>query len=189
MTRRRSWLPFLAGAAGLLALQGAALAYMGHPVTCTCGTIKLWQGVVASPENSQQIFDWYTFSHIIHGFLFYLLLWALFPKMPIGWRLLLALGIESSWEIIENTPMVIGHYRTQALAQGYRGDSIINSLSDSFSMLAGFIAARKMPVWLIVLIGIGLEAFTAYMIRDGLTLNVIQFIHPIPAIWRWQAGG
>lgn len=174
---------------GLVALQGTALAFMGHPATCTCGTIKLWQGVVASPENSQQLTDWYTFSHIIHGFLFYLLLRVLFPKMPAATRFILALGIEVSWEIIENTPMVINHYRAQALAQGYAGDSIVNSLSDSFAMMLGFFIAYKTRVWLVVALALALELLTLYFIRDGLALNVIQFIHPLPIIWQWQAGG
>jgi hypothetical protein len=145
--------------------------------------------VVASPENSQQLTDWYTFSHVIHGVLFYLALWLVFPKMPIGWRLLIALGVEASWEIIENTPMVINHYRTQALAQGYMGDSIINSLSDSLAAILGFVLARKLPIPIVVTLALGLELFTLYMIRDSLALNVIQILHPFPAIWQWQSGG
>lgn len=173
---------------GLLTLQGGALYLMGHPGFCTCGTITLWQGVVASPENSQQPTDWYTFSHIIHGVLFYALLTLLFPRMPVVWRFLLALGIESSWEIFENTPMVINHYRTQALAQGYIGDSIINSLTDSLAMVLGFILASQVRAWLVVALVIALEAFTLIMIRDSLLLNTIQPVHPLPAIWQWQAG-
>lgn len=142
-----------------------------------------------SSGNSQHLTDWYTFSHIIHGFLFYLLLWLVFPKMPVSKRLLIAMGIEIGWEILENTPMVINHYRQQALAQGYTGDSIINSVVDTLAMMAGFFMARKWPVWSIVAIGLGMELFVGMMIRDNLTLNVLNLIHIFPAVSRWQAGG
>lgn len=187
MSRPYLWVTL--GALALLAIQGAALLLMGHPFTCTCGSLKFWQDVVASPENSQQLSDWYSFSHIIHGLLFYLLLWAIFPKMPVGWRLLIALGIEVTWEIIENTPMVVNHYRAQALAQGYTGDSVVNSLSDTLAAALGFVLAWKWPIFIVIGLAVGLELFTAYMIRDGLVLNVVQFIHPLPFIWQWQAGG
>ena len=142
-----------------------------------------------SSGNSQHLTDWYTFSHIIHGFLFYLLLWLVFPKMSVSKRLLIAMGIEIGWEILENTPMVINRYRQQALAQGYTGDSIINSVVDTLAMMAGFFMARKWPVWSIVAIGLGMELFAGIMIRDNLTLNVLNLIHIFPAVSRWQAGG
>src|SRR3954464_6554156 len=100
-------------AVGLLLVQAIVLYLFHQPIICTCGYIKLWEGSVASSGNSQHLTDWYTFSHIIHGFLFYLLLWYFFPKMPLLQRLLMAVGIEVAWEITENTPMVIQHYREQ----------------------------------------------------------------------------
>ncbi len=172
----------------LLALQALVLFIYGQPPICTCGYVKLWEGVVLGPGNSQHITDWYTFSHIIHGFIFYLILWKIFPRIPAVWRLLMAMGIEISWELVENTPTIIQHYREQALAQGYTGDSIINSLSDTLSMVIGFIMARKLPVLFIVCLALGLEIFTAIMIRDNLTLNIINLIHPFPFISQWQTG-
>ena len=174
---------------GFLAIQAGVLFWFGQPGICECGYVKIWEGIVASSGNSQHLMDWYTFSHIIHGFLFYLLLWLVFPKMSFWKRLLIAVGIEIGWEILENTPMVINHYRQQALVQGYTGDSIINSLFDTLAMVAGFFMARKWPVWSIVVIAVGLELFTGLMIRDNLTLNVINLIHIFPSIARWQAGG
>ena len=85
--------------------------------------------------------------------------------------------------------MVINHYREQALAQGYTGDSIINSISDTMAMIIGFIMARRLPVWAVVVTGLLLELFVAYMIRDNLTLNVMNLIHQFPSIADWQAGG
>ncbi len=173
----------------LVALQAVVLFFFGQPGICECGYVKVWEGDVASSGNSQHLTDWYTFSHIIHGFLFYLLLWLVFPKMPVWKRLLIAMGIEIGWELLENTPMVINHYRQQALAQGYTGDSIINSVFDTLAMMLGFFMARKWPVWSIVAIGVGLEVFTGMMIRDGLALNVLNLIHIFPGVAHWQKGG
>ena len=184
----KQWLKIRVFIVILLAVQAGVLWGFGQPVICTCGYVKLWEGAVLGSGNSQHLTDWYTFSHIIHGFLFYLLLWLVFPKMPVWKRLLLAMGIEIGWEILENTPMVIDHYRQQALAQGYTGDSIINSVCDTLAMMVGFFMARKWPAWSVVAIGVGLELFTGIMIRDGLALNILNLIHVFPGIARWQAG-
>lgn len=172
----------------LLLLQFTALLILGQPLICECGYVKIWEGMVASSGNSQHISDWYTFSHIIHGFLFYLFLWLFFPRLPIRYRLPLAVGIEVAWEIIENTPWVINAYREQALAQGYIGDSILNSLVDTLAMVGGFLLARRWPVWLIVAIGLGMEMFVGMSIRDNLTLNILNFIYPLEFIDTWQRG-
>ena len=175
-------------ALGLLVLQALVLFSFGQPLVCECGSISLWNGDVRGPENSQQLSDWYTPSHVIHGFLFFWLLGWLFPRLPLGYRLLLALGIEIGWELLENTPMVIEHYRKQALAQGYVGDSIINSISDTLAMLTGFWIAKTVPLWLTLSFLVGLELFTLYFIRDNLTLNIINLIYPLTTISNWQAG-
>jgi hypothetical protein len=175
--------------AGLVVLQAIALYALGQPPICTCGTIRLWVGNVLGSENSQQIFDWYSFSHIVHGTGIYVLLWLIAPRTPVLLRLVLAVGIEVGWEIFENTPFIIDRYRQQALAQGYSGDSIINSLSDTCLAIVGFLLARVLPVWGSIGVIVGLELFVGVMIRDNLTLNIIQLIHPIPALSHWQAGG
>jgi len=174
---------------GLIALQALALFLMGQPLLCECGIVKLWEGVVLSSGNSQHLTDWYTPSHIIHGLLFYLGLWFFFPKTPVAFRLMLAVGIEIAWEIIENTPWVIDRYREQALAQGYVGDSVINSVSDTLAMAGGFFLAWRLPVWFSIALVIGFELLVGYVIRDGLTLNIIQLLWPIEAISEWQRGG
>lgn len=173
----------------LFVLQAGVLVWLGQPLICECGTVKLWHGVVLSGENSQQLADWYTFSHIIHGFLFYAALWFFFPRMSIGMRFALAVGIEAGWEVLENTPMVIEMYREQALAQGYSGDSILNSLSDTVAMMLGFFAARKLALTASILIVIALEAFTLFGIRDGLALNILGFITTPEFISNWQSAG
>ena len=173
---------------GLVSLQAAVLFMMGQPVTCECGSVKLWEGIVLGTGNSQHVSDWYTPSHVIHGILFYLLLRYALPKSSVPTRLLLAVGIEVSWEVFENTPFIIDRYREQALALGYMGDSILNSVSDTIAMVAGFLIASRARVAIAVLVVIALEAFVGYMIRDNLTLNVIQLLVPIDAIAEWQAG-
>jgi hypothetical protein len=148
----------------------------------------IWAGNVSGPENSQQLSDWYTFSHVIHGFLFYALLRWLFPAMSVWRRLVLAVCIESAWEITENTPWLIEHYRQQALAQGYVGDSIINSISDTFAMVAGFVFAFRAPVWAAVSAAITMELWVGFSIRDNLTLNVLGFAWRPEFIANWQLG-
>jgi len=172
----------------LFVAQALALYLMGQPAICECGVVKLWEGVVLGSGNSQHLSDWYTFSHLGHGVIFYYLLARFAPRVPLGARLLIAFGIELSWELFENTDMIINRYRESALAQGYVGDSILNSLSDSLAMILGFFAARKFPVWLTVVLFLGVELFAGYMIRDNLLLNIIQLLHPFDFINEWQLG-
>lgn len=175
--------------AGILAVQTAFLVMMGHPAICDCGTVKLWYPEASGPETSQHITDWYSYSHVLHGLIFYVILWLVAPRLPMGLRLALAVGVEAAWEMAENTPAVIDRYRQSALAEGYFGDSILNSLMDTFAAMFGFIVARVSPVWLSILLVIVTEIFMAYMIRDNLTLNILQLVHPSQAVSRWQVGG
>jgi hypothetical protein len=175
-------------ALGLIIAQAVILFIMGRPSLCECGSIKVWTAAVTSSENSQQLTDWYTFSHIIHGFIFYLFLKLLFPRLPIATRFLLAVGIEVSWELWENSTYIINKYREQALAQGYTGDSILNSVADTLAMVIGFLAAWRWPVWAIIVLAIAMEIFVGYSIRDNLLLNVLNFIHQSEFIRTWQSG-
>lgn len=159
---------------------------MGRPPICTCGTVDLWGQVGA--EQSQMLVDWYSPSHFIHGLIFYALLWLVAPQQPVERRFLLSLVVEAAWEIVENTPLVIDRYREATMALGYSGDSILNSISDIAMMALGFLAARRLPVWVSVLLAIGLELLTLVVIRDNLTLNVWMLLAPNEAIRVWQGG-
>lgn len=173
---------------------GAILLAMGRAPICTCGSVKLWWGVVNSSENSQHIADWYSFSHLIHGLLFYFFAhllwrkWTLFGGKPAIWALPIAVAFEGLWELLENSPPIIERYRAVTVSLGYNGDSVVNSLSDIGFMTLGFLFASRLPAWVSVVLAVGLELFTLAMIRDNLTLNVLMLVWPVDAIRVWQAG-
>jgi hypothetical protein len=182
-----------AAAIALIGIHVAVLHMLGQPFFAASGRILLWVNDPWSPEMSQQLADWYSFSHIIHGFVFFAILRLIAPRLPLGVRLLLAMGVEIGWEITENSPAVIRHYRQQALAAGYVGDSILNSVSDVVMMSVGFLFASRVSGRYVIAIAVAFEIFTAVMIRDNLTLNVINLVAPsgwppIAAIHDWQAG-
>jgi Protein of unknown function (DUF2585) len=178
-------------ALGIVALTAAILLSMGRTPICTCGTVEFWHGTVNDSGNSQHLSDWYSPSHIIHGFLFYGGAWLIGRlagrPVPLGVAFLVGLGIECAWEIAENTNAVIERYRAATISLDYYGDSVINSLSDIVMMIGGFWLARIWPVWLTIAAALLMEAFVGYWIRDNLALNVIMLIHPVEAIRAWQS--
>ena len=186
MTRKH--IPYFVTAAIVVA-AAAYLLWIGREPICKCGYIKLWHGQTVSSENSQHISDWYTPSHLLHGLLFYGLLWLVARRLPFGWRLAIATAVEAAWEIAENSDAIIERYRSVTISLDYYGDSVLNSVCDIGAMIIGFWLARKLPVWASVAMIIGFEALTIWLIRDGLALNVLMLLWPLEAVKQWQAGG
>ncbi len=186
MTAR--WLPWAAMAA---ILAGVALIQMalGRLWICACGYVSVWHGDVWSAGNSQHLMDWYTLSHLAHGFIFYALLRWLRPGWPVAWRAVAALLLEGAWEVVENTSFIIDRYRETTASLDYTGDSIVNSFGDGVAMLVGFFLAARLPVVASVLVVIGMEALAAYVIRDNLLLNVLMLLWPLDAVREWQMQG
>lgn len=183
---------YAAGAVLLLGVQVAILHAFGQPLIAASGRVVLWVGNPRSADTSQQLTDWYSFSHVIHGFVFFGLLRWLAPQLPFSARLLMAMAAEIGWEAAENSPAVIQHYRKQALAAGYVGDSILNSVSDTLMMASGFWIASRLRLRSVVALALAMETFTAWAIRDNLTLNVFNLLAPSDwavtrAIHDWQS--
>jgi hypothetical protein len=173
---------------GIILLTAAYLLWIGREPICKCGFVKLWHGEVVSAENSQHLSDWYTPSHIIHGFLFFGALWLFARRVSLGWRLAIATLVECAWEIVENSDAVIERYRTVTISLDYYGDSVINTVFDVFAMILGFWMAAKLPVWATVALILLFEGATMWIIRDGLALNVLMLLWPLDSIAQWQAG-
>ncbi len=176
----------------IAAAVAALLLAMGRLPICACGTVKLWWGVVQSAENSQHLLDWYSFSHVIHGLLFYFFAWLLWQRWgllggrPQRWALPIAVAFEGFWELLENSPLIIDRYRAVTVSYGYEGDSVINSLADIGCMALGFWIASRLPWKGSVALALAFELFTLAMIRDNLALNVLMLTWPIDAIRLWQ---
>lgn len=176
-------------------IVGAAasmMLLMGRTPICTCGTVKIWHGIVTSSENSQHLSDWYTFSHIIHGFIFFGLAHlagrAAGRPIPVRAAFVAALVAEAGWEVFENTDFIINRYREATIALDYYGDSVVNSMADIGAMVFGFFLGFRLPVWLTILTGVAMELFTLVMIGDNLTLNVLMLLWPLESVKEWQSG-
>ena len=170
-----------------VAVFACVLWVTGQPLICECGYVQVWHSGLGS-QSSQHFLDWYAFSHVIHGFLFYGLISWFAPSMPRTARIVVAIIPEVVWELIENSPWIIEYYRTQTAAAQYPGDSVVNSVMDVVAMIAGAVYARYFPIWSTIALVILLELAALWAVRDNLTLNVLMFVHPFEAIKEWQTG-
>ncbi len=161
----------------------------GRSILGPDGKFGFWDNNIWGNETSQRVADVYSFSHIIHGMIFYFVLWLVARKLPLKYRFLIALIIEAGWELLENSPIIINRYRAETIALGYAGDSILNSVSDILMMSIGFLTARFSKVWICITLIIVFELGTLFWVRDNLTLNVLMLVHPVEKIKIWQGEG
>jgi hypothetical protein len=179
----------LVASVAVCAVTAAVELWMGRLPFGPDGRPGLWEGNIWSSEQSQRFADAYTFSHTIHGMLFYAILWLVARRAPVRKRFIGALAMEGAWEILENSPIIINRYREVTIALGYVGDSVLNSVSDIFFAGLGFLLAWQARPWVTVAVILAMEIGTALWVRDNLTLNIVMLIHPLGAIKDWQMAG
>lgn len=183
---RKTW-PLAAVA--VAAVAAFVLRAEGRMWLCDCGRVRAWVGDAWSAETSQQFFDPYTLTHVLHGLAFCGLLALLLPRVGWRWRFVLAVAAESLWEVIENTDFVIQRYREATAALGYRGDTVVNSLGDIAACSVGFLVARRLGWPRSVLLFVATEIFLLFWIRDSLVLNIILLLYPSEKLRAWQQAG
>ena len=164
------------------------LRWQGRLWTCACGYIWLWSGNINSADNSQHFFDPYSFTHVLHGFMFIGIVYLLWPRLAEDWKIAIALSAEALWEVIENSTYVINRYRTETISIGYLGDTVLNSFGDILACALGVVVARKLGVTKTLIITAIVEITLLIVIRDSLLLNIIMLIFPIDAVRIWQRG-
>lgn len=179
----------IAAFVAVFGLTAGVELWMGRSPLGPDGKFGWWEGSIWSRENSQRFADPYSFSHLVHGMLFYGGLWLVARQVPVRRRLLIALALEAGWEILENSPFIINRYREATVSLGYTGDSVLNSMSDILMMTCGFLFAARVKPSVTVAAVLIMEIGCALWIRDNLTLNVIMLIHPVEAIKHWQMAG
>jgi hypothetical protein len=173
----------------IVAVTAAIELAMGRLPLGPDGRFGWWESNIWSSEQSQRVADAYSFSHVIHGMLFYALLRWIAPRLPLRVRLLLAVLIEAGWELAENSPLIIDRYRAVTIALGYEGDSVLNSSSDVLMMMLGFWLAGSLRPWVTTTLAVASELAMLVLVRDNLTLNIIMLVYPIDAIRVWQMAG
>jgi hypothetical protein len=173
---------------GVLATMALVNRAQGRLWICSCGNIRVWVQDPNSAENSQQLFDPYTFTHIIHGFLMMGIVQLLLPWLSQSWKLVLALSAEAVWEMIENSTFIIQRYRSETVSLGYTGDTILNSFGDIFACAVGALLARRLGVMKTAVVTVAIELVLLITIRDNLLLNILMLFYPSDAIRHWQLG-
>ena len=179
LSRYNKVLIIVAAGASIIALTVIILLSMGRTPWGPTEVFGFWSGDTLSQNNSQRLFDPYTFTHILHGVGFYLILRFLIPRLSLGARGLMAVSAEAIWEIVENSSVIIERYRAATLSLNYYGDSVVNSVGDIIVAALAFYLAARLPVWVTVSGVILIEIILALIIRDNLSLNILMLIYPI----------
>ena len=187
--RRLTLIPALIIWLCLIAIAAALLYGNGRSLICPCGTVQFFSASSAPAEDSQHFLDLYSFSHILHGLLFYAAIWLVARgRVPFLAGLLIATVLEGAWELFENSQYIINRYQGTEVSEHYNGDSVINAVGDILTMSLGFLLAWRLPVWASAALFVLIEVAMAWAIRDNLILNIISLTHPIEVISEWQEG-
>lgn len=182
---------FLAAAAilSVVILMIALLWLQGRVWWCKIGDLAPVTFDAWSSHTSQHLFDPYSFTHVLHGIMFYWLIHLFFRRMKLARKFITAITIEAAWEVAENTNAVIEHYRQNTASLDYFGDSIFNSLGDVAACAAGFYIARRLGWKRSLFFFLATEIVLLFWIRDSLLLNILMLIYPSDSIKSWQIGG
>lgn len=186
--RRQDYFPWLAALFVVIAAL-VSLNFQGRVWWCQAGDYSPWAWDIWTRHNSQHVIDPYSFTHVLHGVLEFWLIGLVFRRLPLAWRFFLALMIEGTWEVAENTNYIINRYREATISLDYFGDSIINSLADIFCCASGFLIAYKLRFGRSLVLFVVTEVILIFWIRDSLIINIIMLIYPVDAIRQWQMGG
>jgi hypothetical protein len=170
----------------LFAAAALLLRLEGRLWLCACGSIRAWSGQICSADNSQHFLDPYSFTHVLHGFLFFWLIAWLLPRLKANWQLVLAIALEAGWEVFENTNFIINRYRSETAALGYNGDTVVNSFGDILCCLIGFVVARRLGLRRSLIVFAVLELVLIFWIKDSLLLEIVMLVAPVDAIRAWQ---
>lgn len=173
----------------IVLLMIVLLRAQGRLFICACGEVQIWTSDTCSSNNSQHLLDPYSFTHVLHGVMFFWLITLLFRRMARGRQVLLALLLEAVWEVIENSSFIIDRYRTATAALGYQGDTVVNSIGDLLCALVGYLIARKLGVRRSLILFLLVELILILWIHDSLLLQILMLLRPIEAIKLWQACG
>ncbi len=171
---------------GIFPFTAILLRLEGRLWICSCGRFSIWAGKVCSSDNSQHFLDPYSFTHLLHGFLFFWIIAWLLPRLKPIWQLTLAIAVEASWEVFENTNFIIERYRAETAALGYQGDTVVNSFGDIVCCVVGFGIARRLGFRRSLVVFAAMELILTLWIRDSLLLEILMLIAPIDAIRAWQ---
>jgi Protein of unknown function (DUF2585) len=172
----------------VLGLTILCLRSEGRRWWCGFGDLLPWSSGIHNGHTSQHLIDPYSFTHILHGLLFYAFLRPVAGRLRWDVRLVLAVALECVWEVVENSGPVIGRYRRETIALGYDGDSVLNSLGDITSVVLGFLLAGRLPVRCSIALFLLVELALLVVYRDNLLLNLIMLTYPFEAIRSWQMG-
>jgi hypothetical protein len=183
-TKKNYWA--IAATLAVMVVTGLLLRFEGRLWICACGTIRAWSGQICSADNSQHFLDPYSFTHVLHGFLFFWLIALVVRRLSGSWQVVLALAIEGAWEVFENTNFIIDRYRSETAALGYNGDTVINSMGDLVCCLLGFVVARRLGLKRSLVVFLVVEMVLILWIRDSLLFEILMLVVPVDAIRAWQ---